>query len=464
MRRLLTLLTAAGAALIGLAPAASAAPDHHCDATGTAYTYVVLYTPGIPRFAADAELRLDCGSLVEYYPEIGVAVATSAAPDFADKIGPYRAYSGRKDVPAATVRSASQESVRESLRAAVPAVDRSAEQWDMDLIKAKQANKVNEGSRRVVVGVLDSGLDAAHPEFAKAADPADSAGCLTGKADPSPDAWKPTTSAHGTHVAGTIAAADDGSGVTGIAPNVRLAAVKVVSDDGFIFPESAVCAFVWAGKHHFAVTNSSYFVDPGFYFCRNKPGDAAAYEAIRRAVAFATGRGVLNVAAAGNEAMDIANPTKDTVRTHPVDKNCAVLPAGLPDVVSVTAVGYGGAMSSYSDWGKVDVTAPGGDRAQIPPAGSGTSCPLSTLPGGGYGTMCGTSMASPHVVGVAALLASTHPWASPAQLRGLLRSEATPIACPAATTTCTGPAGNNSYYGHGLVNALAAVTANTVTR
>ncbi|WP_157495649.1 S8 family serine peptidase, partial [Kutzneria sp. 744] len=106
----------------------------------------------------------------------------------------------------------------------------------------------------------------------------------------------------------------------------------------------------------------------------------------------------------------------------------------------------------------VDVTAPGGDRAQIPPAGSGTSCPLSTLPGGGYGTMCGTSMASPHVVGVAALLASTHPWASPAQLRGLLRSEATPIACPAATTTCTGPAGNNSYYGHGLVNALAAVT------
>src|SRR5690242_16589805 len=112
MRRLLTLLTVAGAALVGLAPIASAAPDHHCTATGTTYTYVVLYTPGVPRFVADTELRLDCGALVEYYPEIGVAVATSAAPDFADKLGPYRAYSGRKDVPAATLSSRSLEAAQ----------------------------------------------------------------------------------------------------------------------------------------------------------------------------------------------------------------------------------------------------------------------------------------------------------------------------------------------------------------
>jgi subtilisin family serine protease len=452
MRRLLTLLTAAGAALIGLAPVASAAPDHHpCDTTGPSYTYVVLYPPGAPRLLAEAELRHDCGSLVEYYPEIGVAVATSAGPDFADRVGRWRAYSGRKDVPPATFRS-------RYLEAATPADDLGGQQWDMDLIKAKQANKVNEGSRRVLVGVLDSGVDANHPELAKAVDATDSAGCVTGKADPSPPAWAPTTSPHGTHVAGTIAAADDGNGVTGIAPNVRIASVKVVSDDGFIFPESAVCGFMWAGKHHVTVTNNSYFVDPGFYFCRNQPGDAVAYEAVRRAVAFATGRGVLTVAAAGNEAMDIANPTKDTVRSHPVDGNCATLPAGLPDVVSVSAVGYAGVKSSYSDWGKVDVTAPGGDRAQVPPSGAGPACPLSTLPGGGYGSMCGTSMASPHVVGVVALLASTHPWASPAQLRGLLRAEATPVACPAATPACTGPAGDNSYYGHGLVDALAAVT------
>jgi subtilisin family serine protease len=455
MRRLLTLLTAAGAALIGLAPVASAAPDHHsCDTTGPSYTYVVLYPPGAPRFVAETELRLDCGSLVEYYPEIGVAVATSASPDFADRIGQYRAYSGRKDVPAAALQSQSRS--LESATAA-PADDLGGQQWDMDLIKAKQANKVDEGSHRVLVGVLDSGVDATHPEFAKSIDAADSAGCVTGKADPSVAAWSPTTIPHGTHVAGTIAAADDGNGVTGIAPKVRVASVKVVSDDGFIFPESAVCGFMWAGRHHFTVTNNSYFVDPGFYFCRNKPGDAAAYEAVRRAVAFSTGRGVLNVAAAGNEAMDIANPTKDTVRSHPVDRNCATLPAGLPDVVSVSAVGYAGSKSSYSDWGKVDVTAPGGDRAQVPPTGAGPACPLSTLPGGGYGSMCGTSMASPHAVGVVALLASTHPWASPAQLRNLLRAQATPIACPAATPTCTGSAGDNSYYGHGLVNALAAV-------
>jgi subtilisin family serine protease len=71
--------------------------------------------------------------------------------------------------------------------------------------------------------------------------------------------------------------------------------------------------------------------------------------------------------------------------------------------------------------------------------------------------MCGTSMASPHAVGVVALLASTHPWASPAQLRALLWAETTPVPCP-AVPTCTGPAPNNSYYGRGLVDALAAVT------
>jgi hypothetical protein len=74
MRRLLTPAVAA-AALIGLAPVANAAPEHHCDATGASFTYVVLYPPGAPHFVAEAELRHDCGSLVAYYPEIGVAVA-----------------------------------------------------------------------------------------------------------------------------------------------------------------------------------------------------------------------------------------------------------------------------------------------------------------------------------------------------------------------------------------------------
>ena len=107
----------------------------------------------------------------------------------------------------------------------------------------------------------------------------------------------------------------------------------------------------------------------------------------------------------------------------------------------------------------VAVTAPGGDWAQ--PAGESSSgCVLSTVPGG-YGYACGTSMAAPHVSGVAALLASLRPEAGPAELASLLGQQADPLACPAdhgPTAPCTGAA-DNGFYGHGLVDALRVVTA-----
>src|SRR5207244_6516438 len=114
------------------------------------------------------------------------------------------------------------------------------------MIKADQAHRITEGSRDVVVGVLDSGIDPNHPDLRAALDPTLSAGCLTGKPDTTRAAWEPTASPHGTHVAGTIAAADDGRGITGVAPGVRIASVKVVDDDGFILPEAAVGGLMWA--------------------------------------------------------------------------------------------------------------------------------------------------------------------------------------------------------------------------
>ena len=96
--------------------------------------------------------------------------------------------------------------------------------------------------------------------------------------------WEPTTSDHGTHVAGTIAAARNGVGIVGVAPNVRIASVKVVNDDGFIYPEYAVCGFVWAGLKHMDVTNNSYYVDPFEFYCEDQPDQYAAKEAVRRAV------------------------------------------------------------------------------------------------------------------------------------------------------------------------------------
>jgi subtilisin family serine protease len=459
-RMTVPLVLAVGGGLF-VAPAAEAAPAG-CDTTSAPYTYVVTYQPGTRASAVDRELAAKCGTKVAYYAEIGVAIASSRAADFQQKIGVYRAYSGGKDVAAAgsaaSARSLGAVRTLEDTRSVAAAGDLSAQQWDMKAIHAPEANKIDPGSRAVTVGVLDSGIDATHPALRAAVSPSASAGCLTGAPDLSPASWAPTTSDHGTHVAGTIAGKDPAAGFTGVAPGVRLASVKVVNDDGYIFPEAAVCGFVWAARHGFPVTNNSYYIDPGMFFCSREPGDAAAFEAVRRAVEYSTRHGVLNISAAGNSGFDTTTQTTDPNRPHPVDSSCGILPKAIDGVVTVSSVGYAGTKSSFSNYGAIDVTAPGGDFAQLPPDGAGPSCPLSTTVFGGlYGSKCGTSMASPHVAGVAALLASRFRGAPPLFLARLLEGEADVVKCASTETECTGPAKNNSYYGHGLTNALDAV-------
>lgn len=466
-----------------------------CAADGPLLRYVALFDVGTPEPRAAWAIRAACGTSISYYPQIGVAVATSAEPGFAVRFGAARAYSAQAEALAAPQQEhlTSPQEIYPSendprgndtavLRTAdrLPAaeqtlrIDRSAEQWGMDLIHAPQARTINPGSPEVLVGVLDAGVDATHPDLATAVDPARSAGCLSGKPDQAPGAWSPSTSVHGTHVAGTIAAADDGRGVTGVAPGVRLASVKVVDDDGFIYPEYAVCGFMWAAQQRMRIASSSFFVDPWLLTCSNVPGQAVAHEAVRRAVQYATAHGVLSVAAAGNERMNLADPRQDVrspdnapdPQPRPVDKHCDVLPAELPGVVAVSAVGAQRVKSDYSSYGLgvVAVTAPGGDLAQQPRV-SPSGCVLSTIPAG-YDYACGTSMAAPHAAGVAALLASSRPEARPAELAALLRQQADPLPCPAhdnpgyedPDAVCAGGT-DNGFYGHGLVDALRAVTA-----
>ncbi len=465
-----------------VAYATPAPPD--CTSTGPLLRYVTLFDAETPEPRAAREIRTACGTSIAYYPQIGVAVATSAEPRFAARFGADRAYSAQAEtLPAlqpteltsphahdtAVLRTADQ------LPAAAHAlgVDRSAEQWDMELIQAPQARTINRGNPEVLVGVLDSGVDPTHPDLVTAVNPARSAGCLSGKADQAPSAWSPSNSVHGTHVAGTIAAADDGRGVTGVAPGVRLASVKVVDDDGFIYPEYAVCGFMWAAQQRMRVANSSFFLDPWLLTCSNVPGQAVAHEAVRRAVHYATAQGVLSVAAAGNEALDLADPRQDVrspdnapdPQTRPVDQHCDVLPAELPGVIAVSAVGAQQAKSGYSSYGLgvIEVTAPGGDLVQQPEA-SPSGCVLSTIPGG-YDYACGTSMAAPHASGVAALLASNHPQARPEELATLLRQQAEPLLCPtydeawrAELDTRCARNTDKRFYGHGLVNALTAAS------
>ena len=453
-----------------------------CSQAGPTLRYLVVFDEGTPPQSATSQIAAACGATAVYYPEIAVAVATSPDPSFVRRIGPNRAYSAAAEAydvdggPGTTKKpdeTTGHDAAVTTTPSTVPTANRTDDQWDMTMIKADEAHKITDGSSRVLVGVLDSGIDPNHPDLAGSLDTADSAGCVTGVPDTNESAWEPTTSAHGTHVAGTIAGADNGEGTTGVAPGVRVASVKVVNDDGYIYPEAAVCGFMWAAARGMTVTNNSYFIDPWAFTCGNIVGQNVIYEAVKRAVDYAAGHGVLNVAAAGNQAVDLTDPGTDNgspdnvnqtaQKQRSINEDCAELPAGIPGVITVSSVGANDVKAGYSSYGlgAIDISAPGGDQRQR--AVDGQSCVLSTVPDG-YAGSCGTSMAAPHVAGVLALLASTHPKDSPKQLTQLLYGEAEPVPCPAdydlngtgvQDAYCTGDSGFNSFYGHGLVDALA---------
>ena len=467
-------------------------PKAACTQSGTPLRYLVLFDRGTVQQGAAAQVAAACGTVTGYYPQIAVGIATSSDADFAERMGTDRAFSAQRatrgDQSRAQRKPDETAAVDQQVTADVPAVstvDRTAEQWDMAMIGADRARKIDPGKRDVVVGVLDSGVDPTHPDLQAALDPTLSAGCLTGNPVAATDSWIPTASPHGTHVAGTIAAADDGRGTAGVAPGVRIASVKVVDDNGLILPEYAVCGLMWAASKGMAVTNNSYFVDPWLMTC-NHDEEHVVYESMRRAVDYATKQGVLTVAAATNESADLANPSGQTAESsatarssdgseqerRTLDRGCKVLPAGLHGVVTVSATSKDELKSSYSSYGLgvIDVAAPGGEedrsKDERDQHGADNGCVLSTVPGG-YDRFCGTSMAAPHVTGVAALLASENPAATPQQLSRLLTSEADPVDCPtdydldgtgAQDAYCSGYAPFNGFYGHGMVDALAAVT------
>ncbi len=454
-------LTTFGAATANAAPAADSSSS--AATPGPLMNYVVnsKASPGHVRKVEEAVTAAG-GTVLQSYSQLGVVVAQSTNPDFKTDVRAGRYGRDVQSVGATRTAAVSEgpagagaKSLGEVEAAPVPD-PREGEQWDMAQIKADQAHAVTDGSRGVLVGINDSGVDDAHPDLAPNFDKANSVSCVdNGVPDQTEGAWRPTTSSHGTHVAGTVAAARNGVGIVGVAPGVRIASVKVVNDDGFIYPEYAICGFVWAAQHHMDVTNHSYFIDPYMFWCKDNGDQGAVQEAVRRAVDYATDRGVLSVAAAGNANYDLANKTTDTSSpndttpvTRTIDNNCLDMPTELPGVVTVASTDMSGLRSSFSNFGlnKIDVAAPG--RAI-----------LSTLPGGGYGNMSGTSMASPHVAGVAALMKSTHPWWSPRQLESALRTQADDRACPTTTpdARCTGTTANNSFFGEGLADSLDAV-------
>ncbi len=283
------------------------------------------------------------------------------------------------------------------------------DQEDLEQIHVPEAWPTTTGDPSVVVAVVDTGVDLTHPDLAgvTVVAPRNETFNTTDVTDPV---------GHGTHVAGTIfARANNGTGIAGIAPDSSLMPIKVLDGDGSGFFSDVLDAVDWARTHGADVINLSL---GGLL----TPDEIALFQPTFSA---ARAAGILIVAAAGNSG--------DRLMFYP---------AGLRGVVSVGAVDRTDVEADFSTHNRaVDLTAPGVETLSTLPAGSD--------PADDYQRLSGTSMAAPHVAGVAALVWAARPSLDVAELEGVLRASAVDLGDP----------GRDDRYGSGRVDAEAALAA-----
>ena len=497
-------LIAGGAALtVGLTLTAFGAPSHAEGVAGItsearAQDEVMNYAVNLPAtasrydFNAAVSKASENGVVLAQYPEFNSffvqSVKAAYAPDLGkslvaagisyDSIGPtrYKTVTGdevrteqptKTDAEANAVNEAAAEhetglSADSQLNDFTPD-EGDANAWGLSAIGAVEAQTVDVPRAAVTVAVMDTGIDPDHKDLKDRIDASRSVGCqVNGIPNQDPSAWK-DDHYHGTHVAGTIAASHNGYGVDGVAPDATLIAIKTSNKAGSFYPEYVACAFDWAAEHNVDVSNSSYYMDPYAFWMPNEASQAAGLEAASRAVRYSKEHGVVNFAAEGNSDDDHDNPTIDKdspndVEGAAVERNVAGgidVPAMLNDsVLSVSALklptGADPATAKleragFSNYGKtsVDVAAPG---QRI----------WSTMPtwekDPPFGYLSGTSMASPHAAGVAALVKEIHPDYTADEVIALVKKQAGYTYDRLAE-----PTDGKEYRGAGLVNALDAV-------
>src|SRR4051794_21862949 len=382
----------AGVAIIVPAGLTVPAPAGAAGDTGATENYLLLFKGNSSPADADAIVTRAGGTVVANYSQIGVLVARSNQTAFGETLRANNKVEGA----AATTNFGTQLAEPAAADGGPPPGDLpntpatdgdslSPLQWDMRQIHTPQAHAITGGSPAVLVGDIDTGIDFNHPDLRQNIDVANSVNCVTGA--PVPGLAAQDDNGHGTHTAGTIAAASNGIGIVGVAPNVHVAAIKSGDAAGFFFPEAVICGFVWAGSHHMDVTNNSYFADPYEYNCRNDATQRAIWKAEQRAIRYAMNEGVTVVAAEGNDSDALSPPTADVTSpddTTPVPREitnaCLVIPTEVSGVIGVTATGsttqdtsagqYPDNLKSFfSSYGvsSADVTAPGGDSRYFTP-------------------------------------------------------------------------------------------------
>ncbi len=568
MRRAIA-FAACVAVTAALAAPAQAGPSSKTT-TSTPREYVVLYKDGASLDQAHAAIRAAGGTIVTENKAVGVATVRSSRTDFAadarsesavDGVATNRVVGEAPKVTHAAVRrgNAVEKEGRDGqgkVTAKASGEPLSGSQWDMKLIHAtaKGSYKTEPGDHRVLVGVIDTGIDGTHPDIAPNFDralsrnftkdiPVDANGTEVDGPCEHPSCVDPVDeddNEHGTHVASTIASPINKLGIAGVAPGVRLVNVRAGQDSGFFFLQPVVDALTYAGDAGIDVVNMSFYTDPWLFNCANNPADSpelqaeqrTVIKASERALAYANRHGVTLVSAAGNGATDYTKTIIDSSSPDypavageaPYDRTiapgtCTSEPSQGKNVLSVSAVGSSTRKSYYSDYGNgyVDISAPGGDaydtadgkadptkeilaaypkslavaRGELNADGTpnvpyvvrdckGATCAY-------YQYLQGTSMASPHATGVAALIVSRYGHRDaahggltldPSVVQAVIESSATKQPCPSprnfvytrqvkqadgtyrtvtTTHTCEGGTARNGFYGHGIIDALHAV-------
>ena len=566
---------AAAAIVLPAGPAAAGSSEHPIGARAAAFTvavasatvaggeFVVSFS-GTPE-AATAAIEAAGGKVKDVTSQVGVALVTAPDGAFINKVqagtgirGAARNHSvgvGRQGMPhrysgerldAAERTQANHDGKAGGSSTRGPEAEPLSDlQWDMEMIGATPDGAWEKATGKGVdVGIMDTGIDAGHPDIAPNFDAKRSRNFTTDIPDidgpceyqDCKDPANVDDGGHGTHVAGIVAAADNDFGIGGVAPDATLVNVRAGQDSGYFFLYETVKALVYSGDIHLDVVNISFYTDPWLYNCTSRDEYVSGTvtdaqlteqrlisELVLGAVKYASDRGVTLIAAAGNEHNDLAAPTRsdeispvyppDTAQPRVVKNTCLNLPSEAPQVINVSSVGPSGTKADYSSYGfgDVEIAAPGGwfrDYLGTPQFQTPGNLILSSYPlqaaieqgladpkgnpvddfsikycdhgrCGFYTYLHGTSMASPHAVGVAALIIQERGKSTghgghaldPATVARVLLQTANDHACPVGgvedytdegwtpdwNATCKGTTENNGLYGEGIVDAEEAV-------
>jgi subtilisin family serine protease len=504
-----------------VAPSVSAQPK----LSGDSIEFNVLAADGASASAAADAVKAAGGTVVDRNDAVGLLTVKAPANGFADRLARSKAVLSAAKVtsigqsPDIAARKQRKENIekdtargsktKNNAKKPVGMDPLDENQWGLKSIRADLARDKTAGDKRVKVGIIDTGVDASHPDIAPNFDrqlsrnftkdipfdelgneidgPCEYRGCV--------DPADVDNGGHGTHVAGIVAAAANGFGLSGVAPGVSIVNVRAGQDFGYFFLQPVVNALTYSGDAGLDVVNMSFYVDPWLYNCDNNPADTPEQQkqqrtiktAVSRALRYAHNKGVTLISAYGNDHTDAGKPLPDvTSPDFPVgteydrtidNATCQSMPSEHPNVINVSSYGPSGAKSDFSTYGteQISVSAPGGYRrdyfgtpwfnsldntilstypqnvlvtegfvdaaGNVTPAGVTNGVIKLDRPGAYYRPLQGTSMAAPHAAGVAALIVSQYgkfkngdASLDPNKVEKVLEGTATATPCPTPRT------------------------------